>query len=59
MLILSRKPGEEIIITVAGIEIRLVVAGLVHHGSRRAVLGFEAPDEVKIFRRELLPPDSV
>lgn len=47
MLILSRKPGEEIMI---GEDIRLTVVSI--HGNR-VRLGFRAPPETTICRREL------
>ena len=47
MLILSRKPGEEIVI---GEDIRLTVVSI--HGNR-VRLGFRAPPETTICRREL------
>ena len=48
MLVLSRKNGEQILIPEHGILITVVEA----HGGR-VRLGFTAPKEVKIIRREL------
>lgn len=49
MLVLSRKPGERIVI---GPNVVLTVLSV--HGDR-VKLGFEAPVEVPIYREEVLP----
>lgn len=52
MLVLSRKIGERIDID-GGITVTIVrIDGI------RVAIGIDAPDEVKIMRRELLPPDA-
>jgi len=51
MLVLSRKPGEEIII---GDDIRLIVLGVRGNQVR---LGLSAPSDISI-RREELPPKA-
>lgn len=50
MLVLSRHKSEEIVITMAGIE---VVVCLVEIRGDKARLGFTAPPEVSIHRREV------
>jgi carbon storage regulator CsrA len=48
MLVLTRKPGEEIILPDQGVTIRLTeVCG------NRASIGVTAPDHIRILRREL------
>ena len=48
MLVLTRKPGEEIILPDQGVTIRLTdVCG------NRARIGITAPDHIRILRREL------
>ncbi|RLJ18640.1 carbon storage regulator [bacterium endosymbiont of Escarpia laminata] len=51
MLVLTRKPGEEVILHVGDIE---SVVSLEDLHSNQAKLGFEAPPEVKILRAEIL-----
>ena len=48
MLLLGRKKGESIIIND---EIEIII---VDTGKESVLLGFEAPKEVKIFRKELV-----
>lgn len=50
MLVLSRKPGETLVITHQGVEIAVTVVGL-RKGAVR--LGIGAPPEVQILRQEL------
>jgi len=50
MLVLSRKPGEEVVI---GDNIRVTVVAIL---GNRVRLGFEAPAEMHIRREELGPP---
>lgn len=52
MLVLSRKKGERIIIG------ENIVITVVEIGQGRVRLGFEAPQDVKIWREELLPEKS-
>jgi carbon storage regulator len=49
MLILSRKPGEEVVI---GEDIRITVLAVL---GNRVHLGFRAPGRVEILRSELCP----
>lgn len=51
MLVLSRKPGEELVVSHQGVEIVVTVVSL-RKGAVR--LGFQAPADVQILRRELL-----
>jgi carbon storage regulator CsrA len=54
MLVLSRRPGESIVLTSLGVSVRVVSlkGGVVR-------LGIEAPPEVKVVREELLArPDA-
>lgn len=56
MLCLTRKPGEKIAIQLPnGKEIVVTVIRLQPH---RVNLGFEAPDDVRIVRTELLPTEG-
>ncbi len=48
MLVISRKPGERIVID-GGIEITVVRCG-----HAKVHIGIEAPDEVNIVRKEIL-----
>lgn len=52
MLVLSRKLNEAIIINGT---IRVTVVGIRHNQIR---LGFEAPDQVRIYREELCEPTT-
>ena len=52
MLVLSRKPGEEIVI---GDNIRVTIVAI--HG-KSVRLGFTAPHDVAIYRTELHSPDK-
>ena len=53
MLILTRKPGEIIDITTEdGVVITVTLVGMSHG---RIQLGFDAPLDVKIYRREINP----
>ena len=56
MLVLSRKILEEIVLMVGGIEIVVTPVRIKHSGA--VVLGFTAPDEVKILRKELINEDE-
>lgn len=48
MLVLSRKPQQQIVIP--GLNIRITVLGI---GTNRVHLGIEAPDEIQITRPEI------
>ena len=50
MLILSRRPNEELRITVGGVKIKIILVGM--HGNQ-VRLGFIAPQEVIIDREEI------
>ena len=50
MLSLTRKHREEIVLIINGVEAVISIDGL-NHG--RVVLGFDFPDSVPIYRREL------
>ncbi len=50
MLVLSRKPGETIVIKVAGIEIVIVPTKII---TNRVHIGIQAPAEASIRRGEL------
>ena len=52
MLVLTRKPGEQIII---GNNIRIKVVGI---SGNQVRLGIEAPGEIKVMRQELLARDE-
>jgi carbon storage regulator len=52
MLVLDRKIGEKVII---GDKIIVTVVGM---NGRAARLGFEAPEEIAIVRKETLPPST-
>lgn len=54
MLVLSRKPGEEIVLPGTNTVIRIVEVR--KNGVVR--VGVEAPPEVEIKRRELMPKDQ-
>jgi sRNA-binding carbon storage regulator CsrA len=59
MLFLTRKPGEEVVLTVppsAGETTIRVLVSNVTRQDRRVQLAFDAPREVAIFRTEILPP---
>lgn len=49
-LTLTRKPGEAVIITVAGVEVEVTVSKV---GPGRTALSFAAPREVTIDRKEV------
>ena len=51
MLVLERKEGESIVLTVDDMEIEITVA-VANHG--RSKLQIEAPQEVNIVRKELI-----
>lgn len=51
MLVLSRLKGEEVLILVAGVEIRVV---LVEQRGLKSRIGFDAPAGVVIVRKELI-----
>lgn len=51
MLVLSRKRGERVVVTIEGKEIVIVIADII---GPRAKIGFEGPREVQIKRAELL-----
>lgn len=53
MLILSRGVDDVVTILCRGITIEVMVTSFSHG---RAALGFKAPDEVMIVRKELIPP---
>ncbi len=56
MLILTRRPGETIIIeTPAGERIQVTVLGIKGNQVR---VGTEAPEDVQIMREELLEPET-
>lgn len=50
MLVVTRKAGEKVLIPEAGIEITIV--SLLSNG--RVRLGIKAPEDMKVFREELL-----
>jgi carbon storage regulator len=52
MLVLSRRRGQEVLLMVGDLTIRVTV---VESTTGRAKLGFEASEEVHIVRSELLP----
>jgi carbon storage regulator CsrA len=52
VLNLSRKTDEAIIVTIAGVTMRILVTDIDKRGSVK--LGFDAPPEVRIFREELM-----
>jgi carbon storage regulator CsrA len=54
MLVLSRKPGERVMIDVGGVRVTVV---LVDVDRNKVRLGFVAPLDVQILREELLPPE--
>lgn len=54
MLALSRTEGQEIVIDAGGQRITVRVI----RGGHNVRLGFDAPDDVRILRAELLQPDS-
>ena len=56
MLVLSRKILEKVVLMVGDIEIVVTMVRVKHSGA--VVLGFTAPDEVKIFRKELINEDQ-
>lgn len=51
MLVLRRQISEEIIIEVAGIQITVTLVDTI--GAGRARIGFEAPRDVRIHRKEI------
>ena len=53
MLILSRKKGESVVMQHKGDEIVLTVRGL-EYGRNQVDINFNAPDDAKIVRSELL-----
>lgn len=52
MLILSRKLDESIVIRTSDGDVTLMVTRML---DGRVLLGFDAPDKVKVWRTELLP----
>lgn len=52
MLVLDRKVEQEILIQVPGRE--PIVMKVLSVGEKRAKLGFDADDDIKIFRKELV-----
>ena len=50
MLVLTRKEGEEIVLTVGDVEITVALIHIQHHKAR---LGITAPREVRVRRSEL------
>jgi sRNA-binding carbon storage regulator CsrA len=56
MLVLSRKEGEEVVLILPdGRRIVVCLVEKYHWGAR---LGFDAPDDVVVMRRELLPEEE-
>jgi carbon storage regulator CsrA len=55
MLVLQRAIDERVVISVAGKTIEIVVCDVQPNGAR---LGFTAPDDVKILRKELIGRDE-
>ena len=51
MLVLSRKPGEQIVIGDS------IVVTVVQVRGGQVRIGFEAPDSVSILREEIVPPE--
>lgn len=51
MLVLKRKIGERIVLAINGVEVEIEVVDV---RGRQAKLGFAAPPDVKIWRKELL-----
>lgn len=54
MLILTRKPGESIVITCEGQEIEVILGSI---NGQQVKLRFKAGKDVKIYRKELLDKD--
>lgn len=55
MLVLSRKPDEQIIIALPGGW--TVTMTVIEFDRGKVRLGFSAPAEVQIYRREICPPE--
>jgi len=56
MLLLGRKVGEEVVLTMGDVEVVVTVVQLKANGAVR--LGFDAPESVRILRREIIARDS-
>jgi carbon storage regulator CsrA len=54
MLTLARREGESIILTIDGMAPIRIMLSTVDKHRRQARIGIEAPDEVEIWREELL-----
>lgn len=52
MLVLGRKAGEGVVLTMAGLEVTITV---VHVKGHRARIGIEAPELVHVRRSEVAP----